>query len=304
MGPRWCLSRLTGAWQLSFDEHATREDPYFNDQLGEKLSNLYTQGNNVMIRLELERKEVARLNKMIQHKERVLAQQKAKLYELASLDNNHRVLIARLRKMENEIDRRIVKMNEKLNQNRALRQSIDAHRAERARMDAIYTKISTETLTKRQKVARLSREVEKLRDEVVEIEQDIENIRLEGEEWEQTCDRRAALLLQELKEVAVRQADADALVDEDKYKYLGENDIMRNLSAAHESVMESRVSRTRWKTGQAKIATDVTLTKYQENRTIIEKIHEVSGTKTVSEMIDAFNNQYPSPRGLLLLVNN
>lgn len=273
----------------------TRDDPFFNDQVAEKLSNLYLQGNNFMIRLELEKKEISRLNAVIQRNESVLAQQKSKLYELAALDHNHSTLIGRVRKMENDIDRRIVKMNEKLNSNRKLRETIDAHRAERARMDAIYTKISSETLSKRHKVARANNEVEKLRQEVAEIEQQIEDIRQEGEEWEMKCDQKAALLLQELKEIALHQKDAEELVDVEKYKYLGENDIIRSFGAAQENTLRSRATHSRWKTGQAKMATDVLLTKYQENRTVIEKIHEVSGTKTVSEMIEAFNNQYPLP---------
>lgn len=282
--------------QLSFDDNVARGDPFFNDVVAEKLSNLYLQGNNVMIRLELEKKEIVRLNALIQRHESTLAQQKTKLYELAALDQNHATLLGRVRKLENDTDRRIVKMNEKLNANRKLRDAIDAHRAERTRMDAIYAKISTEMLTKRAKVARTTSEVERLRQDVADVEQQIDDIRREGDEWEATCDQKAARLLQELKEITLYQRDGgEDLVDAEKHKYLGENDIVRNMIAAQESALRSRATRSRWKTGQAKIATDVLLTKYQENRTIIEKIHEVSGTKTVSEMIEAFNNQYPLP---------
>lgn len=282
--------------QLAFDDHVARDDPFFNELTAEKLSNLYLQGNNFMIRLELERKEVARLNALIQSHEAILAQQKTKLYELAALDHNHAIMLGRVRKMEHDIDRRLVKMNEKLNRNRQLREVIDAHRTERARMDDIFTKISTETLSKRQKVARVGEEVEKLRQEIEAIEQEIEDVRQEGEEWEMKCDRRAAVLLQELKEIALHQKDPEELVDVEKYKFLGENDIMKNVSEAHESEVQSRAKRSKWKSSQAKVTSDTMLTKYQENRTYIEKIHEVSGTKTVSEMIDAFNNQYPFPR--------
>ncbi|KAG4053551.1 hypothetical protein PC123_g11308 [Phytophthora cactorum] len=284
--------------ELAFDEYVARDDPFFNEQTAEKLSNLYLQGNNFMIRLELERKEVARLNALIQSQETILAQQKMKLYELAALDHNHAIMLGRVRKMEHDIDRRLVKMNEKLNRNRQLRGVLDAHRAERARMDDSFTKISTETLSKRHKVARVNEEVEKLRQEIEAIEQEIEDVRQEEEEWEMKCDRRAAVLLQELKEIALHQKDAEELVDVEKYKFLGENDIMKTVSEAKESEIQSRAKRSKWKSGQTKITTDAMLTKYQENRTYIEKIHEVSGTKTVSEMIDAFNNQYPSPRVL------
>ncbi|TYZ62004.1 hypothetical protein PybrP1_010912 [[Pythium] brassicae (nom. inval.)] len=261
--------------ELSFDDNVARNDPFFNDQVAEKLSNLYLQGNNVMIRLELEKKEIARLNALIQRHESTLAQQKTKLYELAALDQNHAALIGRVRKLENDIDRRIVRMNEKLNTNRKLREAIDAHRAERARMDAIYAKMSSEMLAKRAKVARASGDVERLRQEVTDVEKQIDDIRRDGEEWEAACDQKAAGLLQELKEIALHQRDGEELVDEEKHKYLGENDIVRNMVAAQESALRSRATRSRWKTGQAKIATDVLLTKYQENRTIIEKIHEV-----------------------------
>ncbi|KAE9347774.1 hypothetical protein PF008_g7663 [Phytophthora fragariae] len=288
--------------ELAFDDHVARDDPFFNEQTAEKLSNLYLQGNNFMIRLELERKEVARLNALIQSHEATLAQQKTKLYELAALDHNHAIMLGRVRKMEHDIDRRLVKMNEKLNRNRQLREVIDAHRTERARMDDIYTKISTETLSKHQKVTRVGEEVEKLRQEIEAIEQEIEDVRQEGEEWEMKCDRRAALLLQELKEIALHQKDPEELVDVEKYKFLGENDIMKNVSEAHESEVQSRAKRSKWKSGQAKVTSDAMLTKYQENRTYIEKIHEVSGTKTVSEMIDAFNNQYPFPGDIVMLL--
>ncbi|KAG7399018.1 E3 ubiquitin-protein ligase mib1 [Phytophthora boehmeriae] len=262
--------------ELSFDDHVARDDPFYNEQTAEKLSNLYLQGNNFMIRLELERKEVARLNTLIQSQESVLAQQKTKLYELAALDHNHAIMLGRIRKMEHDVDRRLVKMNEKLNRNRKLRETIDAHRTERARMDEVYTKISTETMSKRHKLVRITEEVEKLREEVKAVEQEIVDVRQQGEEWEMKCDRRAAVLLQELKEIATHQKDAEELVDVERYKFLGENDIMRNMSEAKENVLQSRAKRSRWKTGQTKVATDVVLTKYQENRTYIEKIHEVS----------------------------
>ncbi|KAK1938189.1 hypothetical protein P3T76_009339 [Phytophthora citrophthora] len=289
--------------QLAFDDHVARDDPFFNEQTAEKLSNLYLQGNNFMVRLELERKEVARLNTLIQSHESTLAQQKMKLYELAALDHNHGIMLGRVRKMEHDIDRRLVKVNERLNRNRQLREAIDAHRTERARMDDIFTKISSETLSKRHKVARVNEEVAKLRQEIETVEQEIEDVRQEGEEWEMKCDRRAAVLLQELKEIALHQKDAEELVDVDKYKFLGENDIMKNVSEAKESEVQSRAKKSKWKSGQAKVMTDTMLTKYQENRNYIEKIHEVSGTKTVSEMIDAFNNQYPSPRSFVYRIS-
>ncbi|TMW57133.1 hypothetical protein Poli38472_003058 [Pythium oligandrum] len=277
--------------ELSFDDHITREDPFFNDMIAEKLSNMYLQGNNLMVRLELERKEVMRLNTLIQRSEAALAQQKTKLYELSALDHNHTILVGKIRKMEHDIDRRIVRMNEKLSENRKLRESIDSHRAERARMDAIYTKIATESLNKTNKVTKLTEEVEKLRQEVADIEREIEGIRLDGDEWERSCDQRAAVLLQELKEIALHQRDAEELVDADQYKFLGDNELMKHMAAAQENVLRSRVNRSRWKTGQAKITSDALLTKYQENRSYIEKIHEISGTSTVAEMIEAFNNQ-------------
>lgn len=282
--------------QLSFDDNVTREDPFFNEQVAEKLSNLYVQGNDYMVRLELERKEVGRINALIQENENVLALQRTKLYELAALDHNHAILLGRIRKMENDIDRRIVKMNEKLNSNRKLRERIDAQRMERARMDDIYTKVSLEALTKKHRVARTRDEVQQLRDDVATIESQLEYIQKEGEEWEQACDHRASALLQELKEIALHQRESDELVDVEKHKYLGDNELMRSLSNYHENADQSRTKRGRGKGTQARAATDNVLTKYQENRTFIEKIHEVSGTTTVSEMIEAFNSQYPTTR--------
>jgi hypothetical protein len=185
-------------------------------------------------------------------------------------------------------------MNEKLAINRKLRESIDANRNERGRMDVIFTKISTETMQKKHKLARLKEEVHQIQMEVQVLEDEIEQIRLDGEEFEDKCDQKATIILKELKEIALLQKKAEEhQVDPEKYTYLGENDLIKNLSIAQENMLRSRVSRSRWKAGQTKVLTDVMLTKYQENRNFIEKIHQASGTTTVSEMIEAFNRQYP-----------
>jgi hypothetical protein len=256
-----------------------------------------------MVRLELERKEVSRLNGLIQRSEAVLAQQKSKLYELSALDHNHTVLVTKIRKMEHDIDRRVVKMNEKLSANRKLRDAIDSQRAERARMDALYTKMALEGLSKQNKVTKLTDDVEKLRVDVAGIEKEIEDMHAEGDDWGRQCDQRAAVLLQELKEIALRQRDAEDLLDVGKYKYLNDNVLTKHMTAAQESVLRSPKGRSRWKTSQTKITTDALLTKYQENRSFIEKIHEVSGTHTVSEMIEAFNRQEVEHFERIQLVN-
>ncbi|KAL7692298.1 putative ODA1/CCDC63 family protein [Plasmopara halstedii] len=284
--------------ELAFDDYAARNNPHFNEQAAEKLSNLYRQGNNVLARLELERKELVRLNALIKSQETIAAQQKSKLHELVTLDRNQATMLGRIRKMEHDIDHRVVKLNEKLNRNRQLRKIIDEHRAERARMDEVYTKMSTEMMTKTNKIARVRDEVAKLRQEIEVTEQEIESVRLEGEEWEAKCDRRAAILIQELKGVVLRKKDAKDLGNGKTFEQLGENELLKHVSKATQSEDQSPARRNKWKSGQAKVTMDAMLAKLNENRMFLEKMYEVSGTKTPSELIDAFNKQYPFQRAI------
>ncbi|KAG7375159.1 hypothetical protein PHYPSEUDO_003006, partial [Phytophthora pseudosyringae] len=102
--------------QLPFGDHVARDDPFFIDQTAEKLSNLRLPGNNLIARLELERKEVGGVS------------------DLANpVGRNH--------------------------PGPAGDEAVRAGGA-RACMDDMYTKTSTETLSKTNKVARVGVEVE------------------------------------------------------------------------------------------------------------------------------------------------
>ncbi|OQR88851.1 hypothetical protein THRCLA_10061, partial [Thraustotheca clavata] len=58
-----------------------------------------------------------------------------------------------------------------------------------------------------------------------------------------------------------------------------------------EKLNKSKLTRSRWKSIQERVTSELSIQKYNQNREFIEKIHEVAGTKSVVEVIEAFTTQ-------------
>lgn len=52
-------------------------------------------------------------------------------------------------------------------------------------------------------------------------------------------------------------------------------------------------SKNLWKSIKGKVELDLADTNFQHHRDSLEKMHEVSGTTTVEQLVEAFVNQYP-----------
>ncbi|KAF0695602.1 Aste57867_13642 [Aphanomyces stellatus] len=291
------------AAELDFDSRNTRNDPFYNESSAHEMSHLQIEGNKFTKMIEVERRKIAQYDLAIQDCERTLAEQKLSLGSGTVLELNEASLVTKIksghcrispdynrRKMETEIDRKMVKFNEKLATNKGLRKTLDMKRVERATTDSVYATIESETLDKTQRIATEERDVAKMREQVASQIHAIETLKAEAAACESSCEEKAAAILKDLKNQAAESMtnslDESSVASPKKYLSPG-----ADKTFIEEKLNKSKITRSRWKIIQEKVTSDISVRKYNENREFIERIHQVSGTKTVMEMIDAFNTQ-------------
>ncbi|CAK4440880.1 unnamed protein product [Aphanomyces euteiches] len=251
---------------------------------------MFHSGNKFTKMIEVERRKIAQYDLAIQDCERTLGEQKLSLGTGLVLEMNEANLVTKIKKMETEIDRKMVKFNEKLATNKGLRKTLDIKRAERATTDVIYASIEAETLSTSQKIQAEERELAKVRQAVQDQIAAIEALKKDAAACEAACEEKAAIILKELKNHAAESMtnsmdDANAISPK---KYMSPSS---DQTLIEEKMNKSKITRSRWKIIQEKVTSDISLRKYNENREFLDKIHQVAGTKTVMELIEAFNAQ-------------
>lgn len=241
-----------------------------------------------MIRLEAKKQELLGLNRRVRDSEAQIEQSKSKSLEITIFRHQKPILIGKIRNLEHELDRRVLKMNERLQANQKLRARINEHQQQRANMDALYVKQAFQILQKQQQAAKLSRDTSKLQSQINIVEETIEEFRKNGGNWEHQCDQRAIEILQELKQFCITHTPSDVRESTPVGEPLPQPDLAHTIPHTAKNALRSRVTRSRWKTGQSKLVTSAMLEKYQENRQRIEEALALTRTKTVPEFIRAF----------------
>lgn len=276
-----------------------------------KLGELFLQGSNVMLRLEIAKQELSHLDQEVSKYELLVANQREKNYAIANYNQTHLLTSGKIRKLEHDLDRRVLKMNEKLRSNRRLYDTLDTLYNERLCMDAVYTKRGLDLLQKQQQINRLENEVQSIQSEVSDIEKSIEDTRQDGQVYELECTQRANKLLVELTDVGL---------DQHSHKYIGPL-LPMNLATAlekfdipHETIdtktqslcktLRKTVNKNRWICGQAKATTDIAVSTLTENLRLFQQIHQLNGTTTVDEVIQTFHAQEAEHFARMQLVNS
>ncbi|OQR98306.1 hypothetical protein ACHHYP_08747 [Achlya hypogyna] len=290
--------------ELEFDLRNTRKDPYFNAASADEMAHVQLEGNKFTRMIEVERRKIAQYDLAIQDCERSLAEQKLSLgngtmLEMSEVNLVNKIKLVRpkgppghalRRKMETEIDRKMVRFNEKLAANKGLRSSLDIKRAERATADVLYSKIESDVYQRTIDIQVQTKEVERMRDQVQAKLAELEALKHETDEYEKLCEDKASAILKELKHRAAESMtyslDDNAVASPKKYLSPG-----TDKTLIEEKLNKSKLTRSRWKSIQEKVTSELSIQKYNENREFIEKIHEVAGTKSVVEVIEAFTTQ-------------
>nr|CCA13981.1 conserved hypothetical protein [Albugo laibachii Nc14] len=284
--------------ELSFDAHAERDDPFYNDQMAGKLGELYLQESNTMVRLEFAKQELSHLDQETDKYEALLANQKEKSYAISNYNQTHLIISGKIRKIEHDLDRRVLKLNEKLRSNRQLHDTLDTLYNERVRMDAVYTKTGLEMLQKQHQINELEKNVQSIQSQVSDIESNIQHIRHNGELYEQECTQRANHLLMELTNIGMHQhpqSSLGSLLPKDLLTLFKKFDIQHDTidikTQTFSKTLLKSVNKNRWKCGRAKANTNIALSTLTKNLRLIQQIHQLHGTTSVAEIIQIFHAQ-------------
>jgi len=120
-----------------------------------QIAKLQDQGDTYTRKIEAEKRRIEELDKSIKKLQGNILQQRKDMGGInASRENNQQVQ-KQIRILENRLDKALVKFNEALAHNKALRETIDNLRRERVVFDGIYTKLERELQEKKSKMAQI-----------------------------------------------------------------------------------------------------------------------------------------------------
>jgi len=117
------------------------------------IQRMQDEASRYLKKIEKERASIEELDRGIaSYQERIL-DQKARLGGVNAAQENNKLVQMQIRVLENRLDKNLLKFNETLGQNKALRQKIDEYRRERVVFDGIYKKLEKELHEKKKEMA-------------------------------------------------------------------------------------------------------------------------------------------------------
>lgn len=120
-----------------------------------QIAKLQDQGDMYARKIGNEKRRIEELDRQIKEMETTILEQRKEMGGVnASRDNNEQVQ-KQIRRLENRLDKALVKFNEALAHNKSLRATIDNLRRERSVFDGIYKKLERELQEKKTKMAEI-----------------------------------------------------------------------------------------------------------------------------------------------------
>lgn len=113
---------------------------------------LQEEANKYLHKIEVERKKIAELDQTIAEHEQEIVSQRRKMGGVNASKDNHTMISRQIKLYENRLDKALVKFNESLAKNKALRDRIDDLRRERVVFDVIYKKLERELHEKKKEM--------------------------------------------------------------------------------------------------------------------------------------------------------
>lgn len=114
---------------------------------------LQDQATLYMKKIELERRKIEELDKSIAKYQDQILEQKARVGGVNAAQVNNQLIQKQIKVLEHRLDKSLMKFNETLCQNKALRTKIDEYRRERVVFDVIYKKLERELHEKKKEMA-------------------------------------------------------------------------------------------------------------------------------------------------------
>lgn len=240
------------------------------------------QGDQYTQKLAIETKNLEELTKAIKVMNSKILQQKKHMGGVNAAKENQKMVQKQIRILENRLDKALVKFNEALAHNKALRETIDGLRRERVVFDNIYRKLEKELHDKKRQMAGIietSNQAYESRDhaqmEMTAIEQ-------------QNAKERA--------DFADQIAELDRLIEADRKKKdmllrdQGKDGIGQrgDMSMEEEAKLKKKVAKGVWSMAKDKANIQVAEMKVQSYEEAFNKIKAATGITDVDKLVTTF----------------
>jgi hypothetical protein len=117
------------------------------------IQRLQDEAARYLKKIEKERANIEDLDRGIAKYQEKILDQKSRLGGVNAAQENNKLVQMQIRVLENRLDKNLMKFNETLGQNKALRMKIDEYRRERVVFDGIYKKLEKELHEKKKEMA-------------------------------------------------------------------------------------------------------------------------------------------------------
>eukprot|EP00741_Cyanophora_paradoxa_P005810 tig00000113_g5631.t1 len=262
-----------------------------------QIAKLQDHADTYTRKIELEKRRIEELDKQIKVMQSKILLQRQNMGGVNAAKENNAQISKQIRILENRLDKALVKFNEALAQNKALRETIDNLRRERVVFDGIYKKLERELHEKKKEMANII---------------EISNIAYEARD--QAQNEMAALKA---------QADKEQLAFEQEWKELGRlieqeqekkmKDLMRvkeskeatrgEMSLEEEAKLRKKVIKGNWGIAKDKASQHVSLEKVQSYEEAFAKIQAATGIADIDELVTTFINAEDQNFSLFNYVN-
>ena len=117
------------------------------------IQRMQDEASRYLKKIEKERSNIDELDRGIAAYQEKIMDQKSRLGGVNAAQENNKLVQMQIRVLENRLDKNLLKFNETLGQNKALRKKIDEYRRERVVFDGIYKKLERELHEKKKEMA-------------------------------------------------------------------------------------------------------------------------------------------------------
>lgn len=261
----------------------TRQAKQANNQSASaQIAKLQDQADMYARKIDQERRRIEQLDTQIKKMEEQVLEQRKVMGGINKSQEKSEGVQKDIKRLENRLDKALVKFNEALAHNKSLREDIDNLRRERVVFDGIYKKLERELNEKKQKMAEIieiSNDAYAARDKAqaemiaLKTEADKEQTKFE-EEWSALGqliddDRKARdLMKQKAREKGDSQGEDSALEEEQK--------------------LRKRVSKGAWGIAQDKANIHLSMEKVQSYEEAFAKIQKATKITDIDELVQAF----------------
>lgn len=245
----------------------------------EEIRRLQDLGDEYTKRIEMEKRRIEVLEKQIADEKGKLNEQRQKMGGLNAAKHNKLVISKQIQVLENRIDKTLVRYNETLAKNKALKAQINDCRKERLIFDGIYRKLEVELETEKAAMESLIEECneayaerDKAKAKVAALKQEAakeqEAFQLEWKKLSDTIEKeKRAKDLSELPDTGAKE---------------------KRIAMEEEARMRRSIAKGAWTIGKGKAQIFLSAEKMQHYEEAFNKIQQTTGVTDIDELVQRF----------------